>query len=84
MHTNTIEEFEALDIQALIDQEKSKMAFMREHPTTFNASRISRFILLVFGDLKTYKYTVKSIVLESETAHIQQRKANILKSLVTQ
>ena len=39
---------------------------------------------MVFGDLKTYKYTVKSLVLEYDTSHIQQRKANILKSLVTQ
>ena len=38
---------------------------------------------MVFGDLKNYKFSMKSVLLEQETSHIQQRKANKLSAFIT-
>ena len=57
VHTNTIEEYEAFDMEALIQQEWAKKC---QNP----AQHVNRFIILVFGDLKTYKFSMRSLLLE--------------------
>ena len=44
----------------------------------------NRFVMLVFGDLKNYKFTFKSFLLETDTAFIQQQKANMLTTFITE
>ena len=73
VHTNTIEEYEAFDMDSLIQQE-----WARRKPSDHN-----RFIIVVFGDLKNYRFSMKSVLLEQSTSHIQQRKANKLATFIT-
>ena len=44
----------------------------------------NRFIMVLFGDLKNYKFIYKSFLLEDDSAFIQQRKANMLSSFVSE
>ena len=73
VHTNTIEEFQAFDMDQLIQQESAK-----RRPDSPN-----RFLIVVFGDLKNYKFSMKSVLLEQSTRHIQQRKANKLSAFLS-
>ena len=39
---------------------------------------MNKFIILVFGDLKNYNFFTQTVLLEQDSVHIQQRKANRL------
>ena len=82
VHTNTIEEYNALDLNVLIEQEWAKSC-SKHSEGVVNPSELNRFILVVFGDLKNYKFATRTILLEQETGHIEQRKANRLTAFVT-
>lgn len=43
----------------------------------------NRFIIVVFGDLKNYKFSTKSLLIEQDTSHVQQRKANKLSNFLS-
>jgi len=65
IHTNTIEEFHALDLSAIESQEQLKLC----------SAMPNRFVLCVFGDLKNYVYLYKFIHLQMNTDHVVQVKA---------
>ena len=80
VHTNTIEEYEAFNIEDLVQREWGKTCEM--HANGIVPTHLNRFIILVFGDLKNYKFSMRSILLEQATDHIQQRKANRLSTFI--
>ena len=81
VHTNTIEEYEAFDLERLVQEEWGAVCGRRAtDPQPVDANR---FIMVVFGDLKNYKFSMRSVLLEQSTSHIQQRKANKLSAFVS-
>lgn len=71
VHTNTIEEFQALDLKALLEREKTKISSeIRELPSGLKVSMANRFVIAVFGDLKNYVYHYKWCTIEHDVSHI--------------
>jgi ubiquitin-like modifier-activating enzyme ATG7 len=81
IHTNTIEEFEAFDVNGLLQEQWQELVKRGGHDQS--AVHTNRFVMLVFGDLKNYKFMFKSFVLEADSSFIQQQKANRLTSFIT-
>lgn len=72
IHTNTIEEYRALDLDAIVKQQQALT----------NEQKPNRFIVLLFGDLKNYKYFYRYAILEMDTTKVNQTYANIVGTLV--
>ena len=81
IHTNTIEEFEAFDITPVLTEERQKIEAKWNDQSCTDTNR---FVMVLFGDLKNYKFIYKSFLLEDDSTFIQQRKANMLTSFITE
>jgi len=73
IHTNTVEEFKALDTDSLIQAEQAKFKQSQYRGN-------NRFVLLVFGDLKTYNFSYRFVLLRLDTSNLGTVKANIVPS----
>ena len=71
IHTNTIEEFRDIDLDKLSAIEQAKF---KESGYKCN----NRFILIVFGDLKTYNFSYRFALLRLDTSNIGSIKANFV------
>jgi hypothetical protein len=71
VHTNTIEEFEAIDTNKLIQEEQEKF-----EKSGFKGN--NRFILLVFGDLKKYNFSYRFCLLRLDTSNLGSIRANVV------
>ena len=68
IHTNTIEEFEAYDADRLVQEQWQEL--IKRGSEDQSGVHTNRFIMLVFGDLKNYKFSYKTFVLEADSAFI--------------
>lgn len=75
IHTNTIEEYQALDTDAIIKQQQ---AVLLEQIDT----QPNRFVVFLFGDLKNYKYYYRYHILELDTSKVNQIFANLVGTLI--
>lgn len=76
VHTNTIEEFESINLDAILEQEKSKISTEVKVVQGSKVSQANRFVVCIFGDLKNYVYHYKFVTLTHDTSHVNQAKAN--------
>jgi len=76
VHTNTIEEFESINLDAILEQEKSKISTEVKVVQGRKVSQANRFVVCIFGDLKNYVYHYKFATLTHDTSHVNQAKAN--------
>jgi hypothetical protein len=60
VHVNTIEEFRDLDCNLIVAHEKKK----------FKEGQANRFVLLVFGDLKTYDFSYRFALLRHNSSSL--------------
>jgi hypothetical protein len=73
IHTNTIEEYRALDVDSIIRQQQASL---------LDSNQSNRFVMFLFGDLKNYKYFYRYAVLEMDTGKVNQTFANMVGTLV--
>jgi len=77
VHTNTIEEYEELDLEAILAKQHEHISGeVRELPNGLKVNMANRFVLAIFGDLKNYVYHYKFCTLEMASDHVNQVKAN--------
>jgi hypothetical protein len=67
IHVNTIEEFRDIDVTLIITNEKKK----------FKEGQANRFVLLVFGDLKTYDFSYRFALLRHNSGSIMTKSAKL-------
>ena len=75
IHTNTIEEFRALDVDAIIEHQQSILLSNLEKDA-------NRFVVFMFGDLKNYKYYYRYCTLNLDTSNVNQTYANLVGTLI--
>lgn len=77
VHTNTIEEYEELDLEAIMSKQHSQISNeVRELENGLKVNMANRFVIAIFGDLKNYVYHYKFATLEIDSEHVNQVKAN--------
>jgi hypothetical protein len=71
----TIEEFRALDVDAIIERQQSILLSNLEKDA-------NRFVVFMFGDLKNYKYYYRYCTLNLDTSNVNQTYANLVGPLI--
>ena len=75
IHTNTIEEYHALDVEAIAKQQQQLLLDRLDADP-------NRFVLLLFGDLKNYKYYYRYCTLDLDASKVNQTYANLVGTLI--